>query len=93
MRKPGLQRIEATLEQLQTQRVATADQAGDRAFSFKLSAATPSKRLGMTTEQVRSPSHQKAVLKFLTCLSLNCLALAATAMSQTLPWQWGCSKS
>jgi hypothetical protein len=53
MRKPGLQRIEATLEQLQTQRVATADQAGDRAFSFKLSAATPSRRSRIVTEQVR----------------------------------------
>ncbi|NJL36327.1 MAG: hypothetical protein HC899_05855 [Leptolyngbyaceae cyanobacterium SM1_4_3] len=53
MRKPGLQRIEATLEQLQTQRVATADQAGDRAFSFKLSAATPFRRSRIATEQVR----------------------------------------
>lgn len=60
MRKPGLQRIEATLEQLQTQRVATADRAGDRAFSFKLSAATPSRRSGIAAEQVRPFPAQKS---------------------------------
>jgi hypothetical protein len=60
MRKPGLQRIEATLEQLQTQRVATADRAGDRPFSFKLSANSALPGQGMTADRVRPFPAQKS---------------------------------